>query len=62
MKMLNDLLHKLAANKANNGFQITKSPFLLKPKSFISPKKGGKVTLLGKRSSLGQQKENAGAQ
>jgi hypothetical protein len=60
MKMLNDLLHKLAANKANGNAcgpsslqQMAKSQFLLKTKSFISPKKG-KVSLLGKRSSFNQ--------
>lgn len=66
--MLNDLLHKLAANKANNaiscagnGLQMAKNQFLLKPKSFVSPK-SGKVSLLGKRMSFNRdQKENQGA-
>jgi hypothetical protein len=58
MKLLNDLLHRLAANKANqsghqtngNGLAtIAKNSFLMKTKSMISPNKG-KVTLLGKRS------------
>lgn len=67
MKMLNDLLHKLAASKASGSAfgssslqQMAKNQFLLKTKSFISPKKG-KVTLLGKRSSFNQQKENMGS-
>ena len=70
MKMLNDLLHKLAAANKNtsanassgNGVsQGAKSQFLLKPKSFVSPK-SGKVSLLGKRmAAFNQQKENQGA-
>jgi hypothetical protein len=55
MKMLNDLLHKLAASKGNNNSsslsQIAQNQFLLKPKSFICPKKA-KMGLLGKRSSF----------
>lgn len=67
MKMLNDLLSKLAATKANaptcsgNALQqMSQSPFLMKPKSFICPKKA-KMGLLGKRTSFNQQKESHGA-
>lgn len=68
MKLLNDLLHRLAANKQNqngscgssNG--IGKNSFLMKTKSIISPNKG-KVTLLGKRSmAFNQHKENVAQQ
>ena len=58
MKMLSDLLHKLAASKGNtsstgaSGLQsLASNQFLLKPKSFLGPKKG-KVALLGKRASF----------
>lgn len=65
MKILNDLLHKLAANKNGStsslngkGYSSSKSQFNLKAKSFISPKKS-KYSLLGKRSVFNQaQKEN----
>lgn len=55
MKLLNDLLHRLAANKVNqnNGQSgcnsVAKNSLLLKAKSMLSPNKG-KVSLLGKRS------------
>ena len=65
MKILNDLLHKLAANKNGNQSLLSgktfpggKNQFNLKAKSFISPKKC-KYSLLGKRSAFKQgQKEN----
>lgn len=76
IKILNELLHKLAANSKNGGAasQLVSSSnlngkvfgskgwFNLKPKSFISPKKSGKYSMLGKRSSMAAfsqaQKEN----
>lgn len=71
MKLLNDLLHRLAANKAsqnnaqcgNNAMaSMTKNSLLLKAKSMLSPNKG-KVSLLGKRSiAFNQQKENVSQQ
>lgn len=67
MKILNDLLHKLAANKngttpssfnGKSSYPMVKNQFNLKAKSFISPKKC-KYSLLGKRSVFNQgQKEN----